>query len=116
MGAFSSLEEIAQKIKNSGKKATLIYAFNATGKTRLSMEFKNLLTEEKNGEIIKPVIYYNAFTEDLFSWDNDLDKDDERKLKINKGTDFVKLIESQGKENEISERFKKITPSIYILK
>ncbi len=111
MGAFSSLEEIAQKIKNSGKKATLIYAFNATGKTRLSMEFKNLLTEEKNGEIIKPVIYYNAFTEDLFSWDNDLDKDDERKLKINKGTDFVKLIESQGKENEISERFKKITSS-----
>lgn len=111
MEDFSSLEEIAQKIKNSGKKATLIYAFNATGKTRLSMEFKNLLTEEKNGEIIKPVKYYNAFTEDLFSWDNDLANDYERKLKINKEPAFIKLIESQGKENEISDRFKKFTNS-----
>lgn len=62
------LAEIAQKIKNSNKKVTLLYAFNATGKTRLSMEFKNLVNEIRDDEVIKHVVYYNAFTEDLFSW------------------------------------------------
>lgn len=111
MEEYISLEEVAKKIKNYRKITTLIYAFNATGKTRLSMEFKNLLNEEKNGEIIKPVIYYNAFTEDLFSWDNDLENDYDRKIKINKKPEFINLIERQGKENKISERFKKFTSS-----
>ena len=64
MEEYSSLAEIAQKIKNSNKKVTLLYAFNATGKTRLSMEFKNLVNEIKDDEVIKHVVYYNAFTED----------------------------------------------------
>ena len=84
MKEYDSLAEIAQRIKDSNKKVTLLYAFNATGKTRLSMEFKNLVNEVKDDEVIKHVIYYNAFTEDLFSWDNDFDNDSERKLKINK--------------------------------
>lgn len=111
MEAYASLAEIAQKIKDSNKKVTLLYAFNATGKTRLSMEFKNLVNEFKDGEIIKHVVYYNAFTEDLFSWDNDLENDNERKLKINKNASFIDLIERQGKENEIAERFKEFTSS-----
>ena len=58
---YRSLAEIANKIKNSDKKVTLLYAFNATGKTRLSMEFKNLVNEIKDDEVIKHVFYYNAF-------------------------------------------------------
>ena len=117
MPEYDSLEEIAQKIKDSDKKVTLLYAFNATGKTRLSMEFKNLVNEPKDDEVIKHVVYYNAFTEDLFSWDNDLENDSERKLKINKDSSFIDLIEKQGKENEIAKRFKgfissKIEPNI----
>lgn len=108
MEEYNSLTEIAQKIKDSNKKVTLLYAFNATGKTRLSMEFKNLVNESEDG---KRVVYYNAFTEDLFSWDNDLDYDRDRKLKINKNSKFVDLIERQGKENEIAERFRKFTSS-----
>lgn len=111
MGVHSSLTKIAQEIKNSNKKVTLLYAFNATGKTRLSMEFKNLVNESKDDEVIKHVVYYNAFTEDLFSWDNDLENDNERKLKINKNSSFIKLIERQGKENEIAERFKEFASS-----
>ena len=111
MEEYNTLEEIAQKIKDSNKKVTLLYAFNATGKTRLSMEFKNLLTEEKDDDLIKHVIYYNAFTEDLFWWDNDLENDSDRKLKINKNSSFINLIESQGKENEIADRFKEFTSS-----
>lgn len=111
MPEYDSLEEIAQKIKDSNKKVTLLYAFNATGKTRLSMEFKNLVNESGEDEIIKHVVYYNAFTEDLFSWDNDWENDSERKLKINKDSSFIDLIERQGKENEIAERFKGFTSS-----
>lgn len=111
MAEYGSLAEIAQKIKDDNKKVTLLYAFNATGKTRLSMEFKNLVNEAKGDEVIKHVIYYNAFTEDLFSWDNDLENDSERKLKINKNSSFIDLIERQGKENEIAERFKEFTSS-----
>ena len=111
MSEYDSLEEIAQKIKDSDKKVTLLYAFNATGKTRLSMEFKNLVNESREDEIIKHVVYYNAFTEDLFSWDNDLENDNERKLKLNKNSSFIDLIKRQGKENEIAERFKEFTSS-----
>lgn len=111
MEEYSSLTEIAQKIKDSNKKVTLLYAFNGTGKTRLSMEFKDLVNESKDDEIIKHVVYYNAFTEDLFFWDNDLENDNERKLKINKNSSFIKLVERQGKENEIAERFKEFTSS-----
>lgn len=111
MDKFNSLNEIAQKIKNEDRKIILIYAFNGTGKTRLSMELKDLVNEKKGDDIIKHIVYYNAFTEDLFSWDNDLDNDIERKMKINKNSNFVTLLENQGKENEIAEKFRKFTSS-----
>lgn len=112
MEEFNSLSDIAQKLKISNNKITLLYAFNATGKTRLSMEFKNLVNEKNElDEITKHMIYYNAFTEDLFYWDNDLENNLERKLKININSTFITLIERQGKENDIAERFKEFTSS-----
>lgn len=112
MGLFNSLTDVAKKIQDTNKKITLLYAFNGIGKTRLSMKFKDLVNETTdNDEIIKRIIYYNAFTEDLFSWDNDLDNDLERKLKINTLSSFTTLIESQGKESDISKRFKEFTSS-----
>ncbi|EKU10432.1 hypothetical protein [Campylobacter showae] len=48
-----SLNEIANKLKNLNKKAQLIYAFNGTGKTRLSVEFKNLRLCMKNVLLFK---------------------------------------------------------------
>jgi len=44
-----SLTEIAQKLKGTNKKVQLIYAFNGSGKTRLSREFKDLIAP-KNPE------------------------------------------------------------------
>ncbi len=111
MEEYRYLSDIAKKIKNSNKRVTLLYAFNSTGKTRLSMEFKDIVNEHNDEEVIKHVVYYNAFTEDLFSWDNDLENDNERKLMINKNSSFIDLIERQGKENEIAERFKEFTSS-----
>ena len=63
---FNTLTEVAKEIKDAKESLFLIYAFNATGKTRLSVEYKNI--SNSNGE---KGLYYNAFSEDLFSWDND---------------------------------------------
>lgn len=111
MEEYNSLVEIAKKIRSSNKKVTLLYALNAIGKTRLSMEFKNLVNKYKEDEIIKHVIYYNAFTEDLFYWDNDLENDSDRKLKINKNSSFIRMIEEQGKEKQIAQKFQEFTSS-----
>jgi hypothetical protein len=107
-----SLTEIAQNLRDADKRMQLIYAFNGSGKTRLSREFKELIApkdpdaEDESG--VK-VLYYNAFTEDLFYWDNDLDNDTDRKLKIqpNSYTNWI-LIE-QGQEPNISSHFQRYT-------
>ena len=73
-----TLTEIAEYLKNANKKVQLIYAFNGTGKTRLSREFKQLIApknddadESEQTELSRTkILYYNAFTEDLFNWDN----------------------------------------------
>ena len=65
-----TLETIAQTLEASEKKVQLIYAFNGSGKTRLSRAFKELVSPETKEGATK-VLYYNAFTEDLFYWDNE---------------------------------------------
>ncbi len=75
----TTLTEIAQQLRDANKKVQLIYAFNGTGKTRLSREFKELIAPKTDNEDVqrselaqKKILYYSAFTEDLFYWDNDL--------------------------------------------
>ncbi len=45
-----SLTEIAQTLIDTNKKVQLIYAFNGTGKTRLSREYR-LLVAPKDAEV-----------------------------------------------------------------
>lgn len=110
-----SLTEITQTLRDVDKKVQLIYAFNGTGKTRLSREFRLLVApkdiedEEETG--IK-VLYYNAFTEDLFYWDNDLDADVDRKLLIrpNGFTNMVlEFLKDQGLDGNIISNFQHFT-------
>lgn len=110
-----SLTEIAQSLKEANKKVQLIYAFNGTGKTRLSREFKELIAP-KNPEVEEEsgvkILYYNAFTEDLFYWDNDLDADINRKLIIrpNNFTDLAfEFLKDQGLDNNIVTNFQYYT-------
>ena len=101
MTEYKTLEKIAEEIKDDNKKVTLLYAFNATGKTRLSMKLKELVNDKEildEEEQYKKLIYFNAFTEDLFSWDNDLKYDTTRKLKINTNSTFVELIILRNQE------------------
>ena len=39
---MSTVKEIAQQLKDIEENIILIYAFNSTGKTRLSVEYKNI--------------------------------------------------------------------------
>jgi len=67
------IEDIAQKLKVLNKSIVLIYGFNSTGKTRLSVAFKNITKDHESGK--HAGVYYNAFSEDLFVWDNDEEND-----------------------------------------
>lgn len=65
---MSSLNEIALQLNTNKEPIMLIYAFNSTGKTQLSVEYKNI-TKKEDGK--HTGVYYNAYSEDLFRWDND---------------------------------------------
>ena len=81
----------------------LLYAFNGTGKTRLSTAFKDLGKEvDESGEVqSRDTLYFNAFTEDLFSWDNDLENDEHRTLKLNAASFFFVGLNELEIENRI---------------
>lgn len=110
-----SLIQISETLINAVNKAQLIYAFNGTGKTRLSREFRLLVApkdEEAEEETVIKILYYNAFTEDLFYWDNDLDADVNRKLLIrpNGFTNMVlEFLKDQGLDGNIISNFQHFT-------
>ncbi len=117
------LDEIAEELRNANKKVQLIYAFNGTGKTRLSREFKHLISP-KNGDAEDEaseeptrtkILYYNAFTEDLFFWDNDLARDAQPRLKIQPNSFTEWILKDQGQDQNVITAFQryanqKLTP------
>ena len=112
----SSLTEIAQELIDANKKVQLIYAFNGIGKTRLSRQFKFLLEpsvdediEEKEEELFEKVLYYNAYTEDLFHWENNSEDSTTPKLKVNSNTFTEWIIDIQEKEKSITNIFQNFT-------
>lgn len=111
-----TLTEIAQQLGAADKKVQLIYAFNGTGKTRLSRAFKALIAPKAESEeaqasdlAAKKILYYSAFTEDLFYWDNDLGLDAEPKLKIQPNAFTKWVLEEQGQDQSITTTFQNYT-------
>jgi AAA domain len=99
---FTDMRKLVTRLRddlNGGNQDfVLLYAYNGTGKTRLSMEFKDAGKRKNKG---KPdTLYFNAYTEDLFSWDNDLENDNARRLHINTDSTFFKGL----KELALDER------------
>jgi hypothetical protein len=45
-----SIDDIAVQLKKPNENIVLIYAFNATGKTRLSVAYKNATKDPDNGQ------------------------------------------------------------------
>ena len=113
---FNTLEDVADELISSTKKVHLIYAFNATGKTRLSTILKDKLNVSENDEEseIKKILYFNAFTEDLFTWENDLENDVDRYLKYDKRTFFGKLLEDQQQFEQVIINFQKYVHNLTV--
>ena len=83
---FQSLPKLVTRLRDDLNNANyvLLFAYNGTGKTRLSMEFKNAGKRDGSSD----TLYFNAYTEDLFAWDNDLENDPERYLRLNTASRF----------------------------
>ncbi|WP_221391361.1 AAA family ATPase [Dyadobacter sp. NIV53] len=86
---YKTLKSVAVRLRDdlNDHHFVLLYAYNGTGKTRLSMEFKDIVKKRKKNPLTD-TLYYNAYTEDLFHWNNDLDNDSERHLIINQKSRF----------------------------
>lgn len=65
------LIEVANQLEEMKQPIVLIYAFNGTGKTQLSVAYKDVTKEKNEGK--HAGVYFNAYSEDLFRWDNDED-------------------------------------------
>jgi len=112
---MTSLQKLDTRLRedlNNPTKPTeliLVFAYNRTGKTRLSMEFKDAgkRKTKKNPEGIADSLYFNAFTEDLFTWDNDLENDTARGLKINQASRFFDAFKNEPLEPIIDEYLKR---------
>ncbi len=105
MDAFESIESLAIEIKKrlnknpSKKKVIMLYAFNATGKTRLSRVLEGKEDETEN---INETLCFNAFAEDTFIWDND------KLILYIKKSWITDLIKDEGLDTEIVDNFKNI--------
>ena len=114
--SFESLKSLAEHLRDTlaNKKFILLFAYNGIGKTRLSTAFKDLgkrnitanLTDEDGNslsgeETTADTLYYNAFTEDLFTWDNDLENDTQRVLQLNRDSRFFNGLQELEMESRI---------------
>ncbi len=100
---FASLDALAAHLRTEliEKKFILLYAYNGTGKTRLSMAFKDIGKQGEGEDATRDTLYFNAFTEDLFTWDNDLAGDSARVLKMNAASRFFAGLEALEMETRI---------------
>lgn len=100
---FSDISALAAHLRTEliEKKFILLYAYNGTGKTRLSMAFKDIGKQGEGEDATRDTLYFNAFTEDLFTWDNDLEGDSARVLKMNATSRFFAGLETMEMENRI---------------
>ncbi|UCO97520.1 anticodon nuclease [Metapseudomonas lalkuanensis] len=113
---FKNKKTTEVEVATQVPKVQLIYAFNGTGKTRLSRAFKELIAPKSDTEDAqsselaqKKILYYSAFTEDLFYWDNDLNGDAEPKLKIQPNSFTKWVLDEQGQDQNITSTFQHYT-------
>ena len=115
---FKSMKRLVQRLRDdlNNHDFVLLYAYNGTGKTRLSMAFKDAgkkkITRPLNvndtvdmaltvEEVQRDTLYFNAYTEDLFHWENDLEGDSTRHLNINSASRFFSGFKELALEDKI---------------
>ena len=103
ISTYQDLSRLVTRLRDdlNNKELVLLYAYNRTGKTRLSMDFEDRGKRNNGG---KPdTLYFNAFTEDLFTWENDLENDAARGLQVNQYSKFFDGFTNLGLEPTIDE-------------
>jgi len=103
MPTYQDLGALVTHLRSLDKKYILLFAYNGTGKTRLSMDFRQAGKQfDADGNVTaRDTLYFNAFTEDLFYWDNDLQSDAQRVLKLNKDSKFFAGLRELEMDNKI---------------
>lgn len=101
-----NLEEIAQTIHDANENIVLIYAFNATGKTRLSVAHKDLTKDEEGNH---SGVYFNAYSEDIFVWEND-DENDNADIRLMVRPSTLSGFHSLLNEDAIREKLRPYKP------
>ncbi len=111
INTYSNLRTLAKKLRDDlgGADIILLYAYNRTGKTRLSMEFKDegKRKTKKDSNGVPDTLYFNAYTEDLFTWDNDLDGNVVRHLQFNTASKFFNGLKDLALDKTISDYLKR---------
>lgn len=102
-----SHEILAKELAGAKERVTLIYAFNATGKTRLSVAYKDATKSEDGSHV---GVYYNAYSEDLFVWDNNLENGETTiQLEIRKSS--LNRFHSSLTEDDIRDKLNRFRPN-----
>lgn len=98
---YKTLQGLVTRLRDdlNNHEYVLLYAFNGTGKTRVSMGYKE--KGKRGGTEKRDTLYFNAFTEDLFTWDNDLANDATRVLKLNSSSNFFRGVKELALEPRI---------------
>ena len=104
---MTTVEDIATQLRDDPAYVQLIYAFNSVGKTRLSVAYKNA-TKGAGG--IHTGIYYNAYSEDLFLWDNDIEND-ESSIRLTVLASSLSRLHADLTEIDIHAKLKPYRPS-----
>ena len=99
-------DTIATELADATERIVLIYAFNATGKTRLSVAFKDA---NKGDDGIHAGVYYNAYSEDLFVWDNDSDNG-EVNVQLDVRKSILNRFHSSLSEDDIRDKLVRYRP------
>lgn len=95
---LNNLEEVFNNLKSNFDTSTekikvnLVYAFNGTGKTRISRMFTDLFEDK--------ALCFNSMFQDEFSWNNS-----NSILVFNINSWIAKFIKEQGLENDIEKNF-----------
>lgn len=105
---MASINEIAEQLKNVDEYIRCVYAFNSSGKTRLSVAYKDITKAENDGKHAD--VYYNAYSEDLFDWDND-EPNDNADIKLNIKPSSLNEFYSLLKEETIEDELTAFNPS-----
>lgn len=110
---YQSLSKLVTRLRDDLNDADLVllYAYNRTGKTRLSMAFKDegKRKTKKNPTATPDTLYFNAFTEDLFVWENDLEGDSVRRLQLNEKSSFFDAMAELALDETIARYLSRYT-------